>query len=386
MNKIDLTTIDELCQPQSTHVLSIYTPTHQMSTPATIKEDQLRLKHLLAQGIEQLCKSEPDMSVTSIRTRLDEAIENEDAWQEASKTIAMFTDGSYVKILHLPIECSEYVHIGKSYDTAPLQLTLEMNQPFYVFALAKHDPKLFRGDLYGLQQMGIDFPSSPEEALQIDEMFNNSNTVRAFGSGKGGNDMLSTHGQGDSNHAGQEERLMYFRILEHMILSSSEYDASVPMIIAAAQSEASDFKNMSKISNLLDTYISGNHTATQPHQLHAEAWHIISRQILGQKITQAIAQFNELKGMQKGSSDPDDILEAAKAGRVDTLLVGILETTNDSVEDGAYTKEWIIRLNTAYRSRIADLVGAIKAQGGKIIGVDTAILATPTHVAAVYRY
>ena len=217
-------------------------------------------------------------------------------------------------------------------------------------------------------------------------MFNNSNTVRAFGSGSGGNDMLSTHGQGDSNHAGQEERLMYFRILDNLILTSKEVDTAAPFIIAATQSEATDFKALSKIPRLLEEYIPGNHTSTPLHELHTRAWKSIEESVLNQKAGVAIKQFNELKGLQKGSSDPDEILVAARAGRVDTLLVGLLETTNDSVEDGSHTKEWIIRLNANYRSRIADLVSAIKAQGGKIIGVDTAALATPTHVAALYRY
>lgn len=386
MNKIDQSTINELFQDQVHHVLSVYTPIHQIATPATMKEDQVRLKNLLSQGVEQLCRVEPDLEAKSIMVQINQTIDQEGLWAEASKSVAIFTNGRDVQMAHLPIECSEYVTVGMCYDVTPLQLALDMNQPFYVFALAKHEPKLFRGDLYGIQPVNINFPSSPEDALNIDEMFNGSNTIRGLGTGGGGNDMFSTHGQGDSNHAGQEERLMYFRILDHMIMASKEFDISAPVVIAATQSEATDFRHLSKIPRLLDTYISGNHTNTQSHELHAQAWRTISRDILGRRINAAIEQFQDLKGTHRGSSDPDEILQAAKAGRVDTLLVGLLETTNDSVDDGAYTKEWIIRLNSEYRSRIANLVNAIKAHGGRIIGVDSTVLATPTHVAAVYRY
>lgn len=386
MNKIEQSTIDTLLADQERHVLSIYTPIHQISTPATQKEDQVRLKNLVDQGIQQLCQTEPDVNAKALQSKISQTIEKDGLWAETSKSVALFTNGLDVQLIHLPIECSEYVSVGVRYDVTPLQLAHDMNQPFYVFALAMHNAKLFRGDLYGLQPVNINFPSSPEDALNIDEMFNGSNTVRGFGSSGGGNDMLSTHGQGDSNHAGQEERLMYFRILDHMIMTSKEFDSRAPMIIAATQSEATDFRSLSKIPRLLGAHISGNHTNTQLHELHAQAWRAISRDVLERKTDAAIEQFNELKGVQRGSSDPEEILQAAKAGRVDTLLVGLLEITADSIEDGAHTKEWIIRLNNEYRSRIAGLVSAIKAQGGKIIGVDNNILATPTHVAAVYRY
>lgn len=386
MNKIDQSIIDELCKDQTTQVLSIYTPTHQISTPPTIKEDQVRLKNLINDGIRQLLDAEPTLDEVSIRQRLDMALDEAGLWGDTVKSVAVFVGADDVHILHLPIECTEYVAVGAKYDITPLQLALDMNQPFYVFALAKHHPKLFKGDLYGLQPVAIDFPGSAEDALHIDEMFANSNTIRGFGAGGGGNDMLSTHGQGDSNHAGQEERLMYFRILDNLILKAKGVDASAPFILAATQSEATDFKSLSKIPRLLETYISGNHSNTPLHKLHAKAWDTISKGILGQKASAVIGRFNEMKGLQKASSDPDEILQAAKAGRVETLLVGLFETTRDSIEDGTHTKEWVIRLNQHYRSRIAELVSAIKAQGGKIIGVDSSILATPTHVAAVYRY
>lgn len=386
MNKIDQANLDILCKDQAGQVLSIYAPMHQISTPPTMKEDQVRLKNLINTGLDQLSQADPTLDVKSIRRRLEYALESESAWGDVTKSVALFASADTARVFHLPIECSEYVNVGAKYDITPLQLALDMNQPFYVFALAKHNSKLFKGDMYGLQPVSINFPASVEDALHIDEMFNNSNTVRGLGSGGGGSDMLSTHGQGDSHHAGQEERLMYFRILDNMILTSKEVDTSAPFIIAATQSEATDFKNLSKIPRLLDAYISGNHTNTPLHELHARAWKAIAQDIIGQKTDVAISKFNELKGLQKGSSDPDEILLAAKAGRVDTLLVGLLETTNDSIDDGTHTKDWIVRLNNHYRTRIADLVSAIKAQGGKIIGVDNILLATPTHVAAVYRY
>lgn len=386
MNKIDQSIIDELCRDQATQVLSIYTPTHQVSTPSTIKEDQVRLKNLINDGIRQLAEAEPMLDTTSVRRQLDEALDKAGLWGDAVKSVAVFVGADDVHILHLPIECTEYVAIGAKYDITPLQLALDMNQPFYVFALAKHHPKLFKGDLYGLQPVAIDFPSSAEDALHIDEMFANSNTVRGFGAAGGGGDMLNTHGQGDSNHAGQEERLMYFRILDNLILTSKSVDSNAPFIVAATQSEATDFKSLSKIPRLLETYISGNHSNTPLHKLYSKAWDAIAKGILGQKANAVIGRFNELKGLQRGSSDPDEILLAAKAGRVETLLVGLFETTHDSIDDGTHTKDWVIRLNHHYRSRIADLVSAIKAQGGKIVGVDSNILATPTHVAAVYRY
>jgi release factor family 3 len=387
MNKINQSVIETLAAEQKGAVLSIYLPTHHISTPATVKEDQTRLKNLIRQGFGEWQEKVGEEEIKGIREQLDSMVDDESFWTDMTQGIALFVNIDTISIYHLPIECQEYIYVGNEFDITPLRICVEVGQPHYVFALAKHDPKLFYGDSYGLEPVAIDFPSSPEDALNIDEMFSDSNTVRGVSTQGGGNDKLSSHGQGDSNHAGQEERLKYFRILDNMIMKAKSIDATLPIVIAATDSEASDFKNLSNLPNLIQEFVAGNHTTTPLRELHQLTWKIIKNEVIDKKRHLLLEQFNELKGVQKASSDPDEIMAATRTGRVDTLLVGIVPTTNDSISDTNDTNAPLIRLDDTYKNlSIRQLINSVVAQGGTIIGIDPDELATPSLVGAIYRY
>jgi hypothetical protein len=387
MNKIDQSTIETLVGKQKGDVLTMYVPTHHITTPATVQEDKTRLKNLIRTGFDEWLKKVDEQRIKQIRERLNKIIEDEAFWSDMTHSLAIFANEDEVNIYHLPIECQEYTYVGEEYDLTPLRICLSSNQPYYVFALAVHNPKLFQGDAYGLTPVEIDFPSSPEDALNIDEMFSGSNTIRGVSTPGGGNDKLSSHGQGDSNHAGQEEHLKYLRILDNMIMKSKHIDATQPIIIAATDNEASAFRGVSNLPNLIQESVSGNHTSTTLQELHGLTWNLVEQHIIREKQRTLLEQFNELKGMQKGSSDPAEITTAASTGRVGTLLVGIVPITNDSISDTNNTNTPLIRLDGKYEDlSIRQHIESVVAQGGEIVGIDPDVLETPSLLGAIYRY
>jgi hypothetical protein len=387
MNKVTQSIIDSLTEPQDKKVLTLYLPVHKISTPATTKEDQARYRNMIADGIEKWEAAIGPEAIKASRMQLEAKLDDAEFWNETQKSLAIFASSEAIEFVHLPIESSEYVYVGANYDLAPMRVALSHDQPYYLLTLAKHHPKLFKGDSYGLEIIDLNFPDSPEDALNIDEMFSGSNTVRGVGTQGGGNDMLSTHGQGDSNHAGQEEHLKYLRIIDDKIINSPLIDRKVPLLVAATESEASDFKHISNYPSLITEYVAGNHTLTPLQELHELSWEVIANVVVGVKVAGLIERFNEDKGRQKASSDLAEIAEAVTAGRVDTLLLGIVEKTNDSVSDAGEIKTPLLRLTTDYAtSHMCELVQDVVAQGGSIVGVDPEALATPSMVAALYRY
>lgn len=387
MNKISHSIIETLSQEQQGNVISLYCPTHKASTPQHIKSDKTRLENLISQATKEWHELNPDMSLAT-EQQLTQAPDSNDFWENMTEGIAIFINQSAIEVVHLPVECDEYVCVDSSFDVSPLKIMLEMDQPYYVFALALHDPKLFFGDMYGLTPVDIDFPDSPEDALNIDEMFSGSNTIRGVSTQGAGNDKLSSHGQGDSNHAGQEERLKYFRIIDNILITSKEVDTDLPFIIAATESEAADYRTHSKLPHIVNQIIAGNHTASKLADLHERSWAIITSEILYPRTKAALDSFNELKGLKRASSDIDDIAEALKEGRVDTLMIGVAEKTNDSVDDSDRMKEkTLLRLKKMFGDKtIRKLIASTYEQGGKVIGADPELLAMPSNLAALYRY
>jgi len=362
-------------------------PTHKISTPATTGEDQARYKNIIGSGLEQWEMVVGPDAIKSARQILESNIDDPEFWDETGRSLAIFASKNEVKIYHLPIECDEYIYVGNTFDLAPLRIILSHDQPFYMLVLAKHDPKLFYGDSYNLVPVELDLPTSPEDALNIDEMFSGSNTVRGFAAPSGGNDMLSTHGQGDSNHAGQEEHLKYLRIIDNKIIKAHDIDRTIPLLIAATDSEASEFRRISNHPTLITRVVTGNHTLTPTQELHALAWEVISEEVIDDKITKLIERFNEDKGVKKASSDLVEIAEAITNGRVDTLLLGIVEKTNDSVSDVSQSFAPLLRLQNGYKKNsMCEYAQSVAEQGGAVVGVDPELLSTPTMVAALFRY
>jgi len=387
MNKVTRSSIATLARPQSEKVISIYLPTHRHSTPIHTQEDQTRYKNLVRKAREEWQTENADMPMLDVFDKLESKIDQFEFWQQTSEGMAIFASSEMIEIYNLPVECEERVCIADTFDITPLLITTAEDQSFYLLDLAMHNTKLFKGDIYGLESVAIDFPDSPESALNIDEMFSNSNTVRSQNGPSGASNVIAPHGQGDSNAAGREERLQYFRIIDNLIANNAAIDHRLPVVIAGTDSEVGDYRNMSKLPTLIHPYIQGNHTNSTLQDLWTLAWPIIQSEVVHKRASEAIDQLNEKAGLQKSSCDYKDMTEAANMGRIKTLLVGITRKTTDTVSDAVHTAVPILTFAKQYEyENIAELVRKVLAQGGSILGVGHEMLPSKVPVAAIYRY
>lgn len=386
MNKITRSSIEKLMQQQSGTAVSIYLPTHRHPSPPHIQEDQTRFKNLIREGRDKW-QATTGNDNRAVFDELESKLDSLEFWQSTTEGLALFINNDGAEIYHLPIECEEHVCVGDSFDLTPLYALASYDQPYYLLALAMHNTKLFRGDMYGLEPTNVSFPESVEDALNIDEMFANSNTIRGQEGGAVGNGANAPHGQGDSSEAGREERLQYFRIIDKTIADSSEVDTACPILIAGTDSEAGDYRNLTKLPNVIHPYVQGNHGATPLQDLHALAWPIVQNEVAEKKVSNALEQCNELQGIQKASNDLKDITEAANMGRVDTLLIGLLRKTHDSVTDAVKNSVPILTFSDSNEDgTIAKLAQKVFTQGGKVLGSPMGMLPDKVKVAAIYRY
>ena len=386
MKKITERSIQSLMKYNKGAALTLYIPTHRHAAPMHMQEDQTRYKNLVSQGLDLLSEVADDATVSSIQKQLEAKLNDADFWHDMTETLAVFASKKKVQMFQLPVEVDERVHVGPSYDLAPLLVLRDMNQPFYVLALAMHQPKLFQGDMYDLKRVRIDLPESVEKALNIDEMFANSNTVRGHEGSGGLSQAIGPHGQGDSSEAGREERMKFFRIIDQKIRSYKKFDQNAPFIIAATDTEAGDFMAHSEIKNIVDDFIHGNHLKDSVPELHQKAYDILRGSVLGKQTEDLIERYNELIGSRRSSSNQDDIEEAARSGRIDTLMVRMFDMTNDSVSD-AKDESLRIRYDDDYdKTGLLELIKSVVAHGGRIIGLDASTMPEGSPVAALYRY
>lgn len=387
MKQLSTKVINDLFEKNAEGLVSIYMPTHRRSTPPNMQEDQTRFKNLIREAAEQLAEQQIEEGrIESFKSELLGYLDNREFWQDLHESLAIFASADKVSMYRLPIEVEEWVFIGNRFDITPLLIIQEMNRPFYVFALAMQSPVLYKGNMIELKQVDIDFPKSVEDALNIDEMFANSKTIRGHEGTGGTSHAIGPHGQGDSTEAGKEERLQYFRIIEHKLRDYDKLDLTAPLILAATDSEGGDFLATTNLPNVVPEFIRGNYTKVDRSELHSHALEMMRSHVLTKDLAKLTDYYQEQKGVNRSSSDPEDIEMAAKAGRIDTLLVDVLDVTNDSVRD---VQQAILKLRYQrdYNlKRLLDLVQVVVKNGGRVVGLQTKLMPDGAPVAALYRY
>ncbi|MEP7204612.1 MAG: hypothetical protein ABI716_00265 [Candidatus Saccharibacteria bacterium] len=386
MNKVTNSIIETLMQYEGDRVLSLYIPTHRFPTPPNVQEDQIRYKNMIRLGYEKWQGHDDNDAKRKTFQLLESVIDDLDFWQHTIESLAVFASQDGIKLYYLPIDCEERIFVGPTYDITPLLLLKEINQPFYVFALAAHNSKLFRGDMYNLEPVEINFPASPEAALKIDEMYSAGKSIRSRESTGGAAASGSSRGQGEAIQAVQEERRKYFRLIDKLIIKSTKLDSKRPFLIATTGSKASDYKAVSKLPNLVATHIRGNYTMAKLQDLHLLAWRMIQANVVYPMMQLKVAQFKEMWGLQKASRDLDDIIRAAKAERVDNLMMCLLDLETNTETETTNDALYIRYFKGFDLNDILPLVRSVAKQGGSIMGIDRALLPHGTTVAAIYRY
>ncbi len=387
MNKVSREAIKQLIEAEDNTTLSLYLPTHRFPTSEHIAEDKIRFKNLLKAGKEKL-KSQgvDDGTISQVVGNLQDSIYNNAIfWPRTTEGVAIFCCPAGVQYLHLPIECDEHVSAGDTYDIAPLLAIAASDRPYYLLALATRNPVLYRGDMYGLERVAIDLPKSPEEALHIDELYSHSNTMRAGAYGPG-NPGAKSHGQGDSKQAGQEERLKFFRLIDEKLLTSKLIDKTMPILLAGTDDETSGYRESSHSKRLLESGLSGNYTDTPAHEIHDRAWPLVRSELCEPEQAQDIEKLQSLLGTGRASLENQMILAAANGGRVDTLLIGFLTKTKDSIGDGDKTVTKLAFSSEYKNDKLSMSARSVFDHGGKVVGVLKDGMPSGAGVAAIYRY
>ena len=387
MNKVTTFALSEIDTETPGARLTLYMPAHTYSTSEVLQEDTTRFKNALRDAEHQWEKLDGEKMPEPLRTKLYAMLNDESFWGRGAAGLALLAHENDIQVFDMPFECEQLVCVDADYDMTPLYAAAKYNQEYYVLALARHTPKLFKADAYDVTYVDIDLPESIEKALNIDEMFANSNTQRGLEGVRGSERGVSMHGSGDSSEAGAQERMQFLKMIDTAITHANQVDTSLPLVIAATDSEAGDFRQLTSWPNLASEYVAGNYTKADCPTLHAKTWPIIKEDIIDSEVTRLIESYAENKGVQKASSNPDDIYEAAKAGRVDTLLIGAIDETHDTVADVAMQEHALFRFGDEYdQARIAKLVRMIVEHGGKVMATTRERLAQPSRVVALYRY
>lgn len=385
--EIDKGALRRLLEAPAKPAVTLYVPFHKGGSPPHITENQIRLKNLVHQAVDQLRSHNDGQKVARALTRkLAELQGNLHFWEEQAPGILICAGPEVVEVFHIPLETEEYMAVDTMYHLAPILGIVNGAQDFYVLALAKHNPRLFRGSLLeGLEPLDVGLPASVAQGLSLDEA---SQKKENQGSATGPSTNTDWfNGRGGERDPQEEDRIRFFRMIDTAI--TSHLDRSLPLILAGIATETAEYRQISKYPHILPEALTGNYVGMQPGKIFDKAVSIVEQGLVEPARRAAVEEFKHLSGShpERVSTDEQHILQAANEGRVATLLLATRSQTSDTVQD---TMHEVLRLTFPKPPKGQKLNNlAIKVWGmkGRVVDMIPSEMPYPhAHALAILRY
>lgn len=208
------------------------------------------------------------------------------------------------------------VSLGSDPFLSPL-LREQCFEPVTLLCLADNGLRIFRGRCGELNEVkpNDSFPDSLEEVMRFElragldgnEKYRNR-TVRSAG---------SYHGEGPTTQVNEEFERRYFREIGEALEDYLEQDEK--LFLAGVKEKLALFREVNPELAILDHELHGNFEEQSVDDILKQANQVLNEATQG-RLSQELDSALELPP-EKRSADPDELLEAAKNGRVDTLFL-----------------------------------------------------------------
>lgn len=365
--------------------VTIYIPMTSAGSSPGILEKQTRFRDLIKQAAQRVEEKDPSSKLLKeFRQKEAELIDNEAFWQNQTPGLLICASEGVWRTFHLPYETEEYVSANDTYFLAPVLSILSDAQDYYVLTIVQQNPKLFKGDMYGLREADLALPKDIIAADHIDEKNQKSeNQGSAVGSS------MNTgwyNGRGGAKNPQENDRMKYFRIIDNAV--NKYVHDTTPLILAGIDSEIAEYRGMSKYPSILSAHIGGSHGDARAHELAADAQRIIEQEVILPAHKAAVENYENTHGAfpERSAATKSDIVEAAEQGRVGTLLVRVTRATTDAVRETLDAAKRISFPDPEMSETLNQLAIKVWKMSGKIIGLSNDEMPNGAPMVAQLRY
>jgi hypothetical protein len=322
MDILNPTDLKSLIAQQGKWCVSLYMPTHNVGREQ--QQDPIRLKNLLAEAEAKLSANglrRPE--VQKLMRPAEDLLWNRDFWQHQSEGLVIFLSNDYSMIYRLPLEFEELLIIANNFHVRPLLPVLIRVGKFYILALSLKNVRLWEASPDTINEVRLDFPTSMDEALWMDEpekFLNLHSGSVSTNEAKGGTGIFHGHNIGDE----EKNNILRFFHSVNAGLNTLIEDKTPPLVLAGVGYLLPIYREASTYTNLLKDSIEGNPERLELKELHQEAWKIV-KPIFEESQKKAYEKYKQLQGQQSSLATNDLVkaVKAAKFGQVETLFVPI---------------------------------------------------------------
>jgi hypothetical protein len=330
--------LDELLAFDKTLAISLYLPTHPAGRE--VRQDAIRLRNLLSEAADRLAarnmrKPEIDALLGPARKLVDD----EEFWRYQEQGLAIFLGPGFERIHKLPIPVPEELTIAAHFCIKPLLPLIDSAGFFWVVALSASRTRLYQGARWNFAEVtGLDLPQG------IAEIWGETEYEEAHKASPTGRNLRASGGLAQAQAFGETPgELHKAQLIEllHRIAAALEpviKRQPAPVILAAEPKIQGQFRDIAKWKELLPDGILEFADAIPEEELHNKARTVFAP-LEERARADALDRLQTLLGNRsKATTTPEEIVKAARYGRVDRLFLsdgqplwGSFDEANDRV-------------------------------------------------------
>jgi hypothetical protein len=362
--------------------LSLYQPTHRHH-PSN-QQDPIRFRNLVKAMEASLRQKYPTREVRPLLAPFQALADDDEFWNHTLDGLAVLGAPSLFRVYRLQRPVVELVVVADSFHTKPLMRILQSADRYQVLGLSRGAIKLFEGNRDALDQIDLapGVPQTLTEALG-EELTEPHLTVASYGMGAGGPAMHHGHGSRKDEIDGDSER--FFRAVDRAVLERHSRPSGLPLLLAALPEHHALFRQVSHNPFLMAEGLDVHPDALPLEALRDRAWRAVEPQYLA-RLAGIIEAFGEARSKGLGADDLAQVAEAARAGRVATLLIEADRQVPGRMD--ATTGQ--LRFEELAHPQVDDLLDdvgeLVLKMGGEVVVVPAERMPTPTGLAAIYRF
>lgn len=313
-NALQASDLKELSSTSADPCVSILMPTHRSGRE--VQQGPIRLKNLLKRAAEKLKADGHDDGILScVASKANES----DFWQHQGDGLAIYVTSDECRMFRLNRSVEEAVFVGESFFVQPLIRESNAGGEYFVLSLSWDEASLFRGGGESLSLVETNalpakfddlvLPRDAEKSLQ--------NTSHRSVGNTAGTSTAMFHGQGEGEDKINADRDQYLSLVGGEV-TGEIYNTGLPLVVVATSEVIGHFEATSKLQ--VDAKVDGSPCEWSADELREHAANAIAPHLKPDHGKFA-ERFGTAMADSKASDDLDEVIQAAKNGKVDALMV-----------------------------------------------------------------
>lgn len=309
--------IAPLLEPSGETCISIYIPSARAGVETL--QNPVRFKNRIREAERRL--GEPDVrpaEVKELLAPLKALVDDYEFWQHQGDGLAVFRSGGRFAHYRLPLAFDELVAVSKRFHLKPLLRMFAWESRFYVIAVGRHSVRLMDCTRLGAQELPLpeSMPRSLAEAVAATDVEARMQ-ARSAGLRTEGGRQGPFRGHGGGVEDGKDDLTRYFREVDRGIRSVLR-DAHAPLIFAGLEFPV--YRSVNTYPHLAGEAVAVNVEGMRPGEIRQRALAAIEP-LLATSEEKAAAKYSRHLAAGRASGDIEQIVDAARHGRVDVLFV-----------------------------------------------------------------